>query len=632
MIVYIFFRMFLTLFNLLPRRAAIFIGVLVGRLWYLLDARHRRVAKSNLTAVFSKEKSYIEICQIARSVFVQIAVNAAEMCRIEKFTAPAGKKLVAYDGYEDIKQAIDRGKGVIVLVSHFGNWEMIGLAAHALKKKTTVIAKSMRNKRIDKHIVKQRNHLFLEPVPKHHVAGQIIKVLRGGGIVAIMIDQAAGRTGEMVDFMGRKASTITSPALFAQKTGAAVISVFIERDSSYKYRIMFQGPHPLVDTGNIKQDVLASTENFNKTLESAVRKRPDHWFWIHRRWKPTPNPNVPRKFNRAENILLCMPNWIGDIVMAMPTLKYLRDLYPDSRITLLVRKHLADMVRGHPAVDDVIAYEYNRGPKGQLKNLNTIKLIRRRFFDLAVILPDSFRAALWIYLAGIPLRVGYSYEGRDIFLNQRIKRERWEVDQIQRFLELPRMLGKIEADPIPKLVAPEKERIWAGEFLEKQGINSEAILVGLNPGASYGPAKCWPVERYCELGKKLLEDSRVRIVIFGGPDQSHVSDEVESSLSAGTINLGGKTDLKQLMAMIERCKVMVSNDTGPMHMAAGLGVHTIALFGSTNPEKTSPPANTDVIYHKQECSPCLQRTCDRGLECMHAITIDEVFNKVREYL
>lgn len=168
--------------------------------------------------------------------------------------------------------------------------------------------------------------------------------------------------------------------------------------------------------------------------------------------------------------------------------------------------------------------------------------------------------------------------------------------------------------------------------MKKQGMNSETILIGLNPGASYGPAKCWPVDRYCELGKKLLEDSRVRIVIFGGPDQAHVSDEVESSLGAGTINLGGKTDLKQLMAMIARCRVMVSNDTGPMHMAAGLGVRTIALFGSTNPEKTSPPANTDVIYHKLECSPCLQRTCDIGLPCMCAITVEEVYNTVREYL
>jgi len=632
MIVYILFRIFLALFNLLPRRAAICIGTVVGEIWYLLDGRHRRVAKANLTAVFGDEKEYREICRIARATFRQIAVNIADLCRIEKITSSGDQKLFTFEGLDKLQNALDRGKGVVALLSHFGNWELVALGPCALKSKATVVAKPLRNKWIERHIVNMRRRLYLEPVPKRHVARELIRVLKKGQIAGIMTDQAAGRDGEWIDFMGCKASTITSPALFALKTGAAVISGFIERDSNHLYRVIYDGPHELISTGDTRRDVIANTESFNKILEARVRKKPDHWFWVHRRWKLIPAPNIAPEFRQARNILLCMPNWIGDIVMAIPALNYLRNLFPQSRITVLIRENLADMVSDQPAVDEVIAYRYQRGLKGQAMNLKTIISIRRRFFDLAVVLPDSFRAALWMYLAGIPLRVGHSYEGRGLLLNHRIKKKRWEVSQVDRYLELLKLLGTAEADPVPKLVASKHERQWAEELLKREHINSDTLLIGLNPAASYGPAKCWPIEKYRDLGRKLLEDERVRVVIFGGRDQTDVSDRLEKALGPGAINLGGKTDLKQLKAMIERCTVMVSNDTGPMHIAAGLGVRTVALFGSTDPAKTAPPTNTDVIYHKQECSPCYRRRCDRGLPCMEAISVDQVYEKVREHL
>ncbi len=476
-----------------------------------------------------------------------------------------------------------------------------------------------------------REFLFLELVPKRNVAPEVIRRLSDGGMVVIMIDQAAGRGGRWVDFMGREASTVTSPALFALKTGAAVFSMFIVRDTKYNYRLIFEGPFDLISTGDIKSDVISNTRQFNRMLEQYVRRQPEHWFWIHRRWKPIPISNVARQYRRVQNILVCMPNWIGDIVMALPALEYLRRLFPYSRITLLVREHLADLVRENPHVDEVIGYRYRRDLLGQRENLKTIKAIRRKLFDLALIFPDSLRAALWMRLARVPARIGYAFEGRSMFLTHKIKKPD-DMTQIGLYLNLTHALGEGEVNGIPRMTADEDSKKWAEEFLRRSGANSETVLIGLNPGASYGPAKCWPLENYAALGQRLLEDPRTKIVIFGGGDQAHVSDELEQKIGSRTLNLGGKTNLRQLAAMLERCAVVVSNDTGPMHMAAALGARTIAIFGSTDPWKTSPPSNTDVIYKEVECSPCFHRECSRDLACLRGITVDEVYRKIKEHL
>ena len=329
----------------------------------------------------------------------------------------------------------------------------------------------------------------------------------------------------------------------------------------------------------------------------------------------------------ARNILVIGVNWVGDTILSLPTIRGLRRLFSEAHIGLLTRAHLGDMLKEVADIDEVVPYQPRRGCYRWADELGTVGFLRRRGFDLALILPRSFRSALIVFLARIPIRIGYVDEGRGFLLTHGVPRtdSLLRVHRTKYYLHLLESMGGIPDGDLPVIeVAPELRR-WARGFLRSCGMEDSYPLVGFNPGATYGSAKCWDPERFSELGTRLCRDYGACILIFGTQRERELATVIAQGIDGKAVNLAGSTALSQLAALMESCHVVVTNDTGPMHISAAVKTPVVAIFGSTDPVTTGPCGNGHIIVRKDiSCSPCLKRVCPTDHRCMELISTEDV--------
>jgi heptosyltransferase-2 len=333
------------------------------------------------------------------------------------------------------------------------------------------------------------------------------------------------------------------------------------------------------------------------------------------------------RFTDARKILVIGVNWVGDTVLGLTAMRSLRRLFPGEYIGLLARAHLGDLLRESTDVDEVIPYQPRKGYYRWADELRMVGFLRRKGFNMAVIFPRSFRSALVSYLAQIPIRIGYGGEGRGFLLTHGIPR----TDALLRFhrtnyyFHLIECMGGVpNGDPPLIEVAPERRR-WAHEFLRSCGMENSALLVGFNPGATYGSAKCWDPHRFSELGTRLCRDYGAHILIFGTQMERELATIIARGIDGKVANVAGGTTLAQLAALMESCNVVVTNDTGPMHISAAVKTPVVAIFGSTDPVSTGSSGNGHIIVRKGvSCSPCLRRVCPTDHRRMDLISTDDV--------
>jgi heptosyltransferase-2 len=338
---------------------------------------------------------------------------------------------------------------------------------------------------------------------------------------------------------------------------------------------------------------------------------------------------------QISRILVRGVNWVGDTILTYPTVQTLKTLYPDSHLAILVAEHLVDLWRTFPYVDEIITFQRKKGPGSFWEDLNLSQSIKKRKFDLAVILPRSFRSAFQIYLSGIPVRVGYESGVQSFLLTQGIPRTEdvLRTHRLYYYLKLTEPLGKIESIPSPRVYLREEDRRWAELTLGGLGILDDRLLIGMNPGATYGLAKCWLPERFGELGKKLSQRWKVSFFLFGKEEERPQAHGILKKLEGRGVDFVGKTSLLQLAALLERCHLLITNDTGTMHVAAAVNTPVVALFGSTPPDVTGPWGNQHRMISKEvSCSPCMKRTCPTDHRCMDLITVEEVEEVVEKKL
>jgi len=285
--IYLVLRAFSFVDNLLPEDFALWLGRQLGKGIYYLDVEHRKVAIQNLHTAFGQEKSAIEIRGIAKRTFQNLGMMTIEFFRIPKMDMKVFKRKVKIEGLAEALALLEKKKGALLLISHFGNWELMGLMSKVIGSPIMVIAKPMkRNEWVDQFITKIRNASGLEVISTINASRKVMKALSQNRVVGTLIDQRAKRSeGIWVDFFGRKAPTTPGLAVLAMKTRAPVLPVFLVRDRYQKHRLIIKEPLALIHTGDIKRDVEANTELFNHTLESMIRQYPDQWFWVHRRWE-----------------------------------------------------------------------------------------------------------------------------------------------------------------------------------------------------------------------------------------------------------------------------------------------------------------------------------------------------------
>jgi heptosyltransferase II len=354
-------------------------------------------------------------------------------------------------------------------------------------------------------------------------------------------------------------------------------------------------------------------------------------------------------------ILVRGVNWLGDAVMTTPALLRLHEKFPESHITLLTPEKLRDLWLHHPAVNETISFAAGDNP------ISIGKKLRTGNFDLALVLPNSPRSALEVWMGKIPLRIGYARPWRNLLLTIKVpprsetvkmrKRTPREIRDLIRtpktqtlppssshhvyeYLHLASALGASAELLRPQLFVTTEEIEAVRSELSLEDTKYRRPFFGVNAGAEYGRAKRWPVEKFIETIQAVQQRAVCNWIIFGGPGDVRLAYEIERALDDGSsiFNRAGQTSLRELMAAMKLCRVLLTNDTGPMHVAAALGTPVVVPFGSTSPELTGPGAPGDARHHliksDAPCSPCFLRKCPIDFRCMNGITVERVVEAV----
>lgn len=319
--------------------------------------------------------------------------------------------------------------------------------------------------------------------------------------------------------------------------------------------------------------------------------------------------------------LVIAPNWVGDTVMALPVLERLAA--SGRRVTVLAKAPLAPLLELVPAVSKVIE---RGGSDGE-----TVAALRREGFAQAVLLPNAFRAAWLAWRAGIPRRWGYTGDLRGLLLRPRVKRPPRKRHQVEDYIELLEAMGvQAGGDWTPRLELTEKRRATGAELLERAGLpvgKEHGPLVGFFPGAEFGPAKRWPRERFAETIRELRKRvPRVRPLILAGPKEVWLAVRIYEQTAKHPPVVGPDLDLADLAAVLSHLDLLVTNDSGPMHLAAAAGAPSVALFGPTDPARTRPVGQEHAtLYADRWCSPCFRRRCPLlHHRCMKDLTVEQV--------
>lgn len=335
-----------------------------------------------------------------------------------------------------------------------------------------------------------------------------------------------------------------------------------------------------------------------------------------------------------KNIIVRMPSWLGDLVMATPILHDLRNRYPTARITAMCQTNTAPLLQHNPNIDEIYSYSKPTGWIPRWHHTTVIKALQLGKYDLGVILAHSFSARWWFWRGQVANRLGFRGTFSDwmifsnILLNRTVPFPSNKESQhlVQTYKSLLEPLGIPISDSSPMLYLSPAELESAHQLLNSFGFSPEKnIIVGINPGAAYGSAKCWEPDRFRGVTERLLQDPRVAILYFGDNNGASLVNEICHGIGDKVINLAGKTTIRELMALIKLCSVFLTNDSGPMHITAALKVPLVALFGSTSDVKTGPYGSGIVINKHVQCAPCYKRICPIDFRCMKRIEVEEVY-------
>ncbi len=302
----------------------------------------------------------------------------------------------------------------------------------------------------------------------------------------------------------------------------------------------------------------------------------------------------------------------------------------------MARPAVADLLIGQPFADRILEYDHRGRHRGWLGREALVRELRREKFSAAVLFQNAFEAAWLAWRAGIPERVGYARDARGALLTNAVRvPKQGEIPRHEShyYLEMVRRAGWIESRgeiaPI-RLVIAEAARDAAESALRKAGAREGAWRCAIAPGASYGAAKCWPPERFASLADRLISDCGADVIFFGTPGEKEIAGRIFSAMKCRAISLVGETSMRDLAALFSACSLFIGNDSGAMHVAAAAGLPVIGIFGSTDPEGTSPVTKQfTLIREAPSCSPCFLRRCPVDHRCMTRITVESVFSAAR---
>ena len=340
--------------------------------------------------------------------------------------------------------------------------------------------------------------------------------------------------------------------------------------------------------------------------------------------------------SKPQRILIRSPNWVGDVVMATPAFRAVRNNFPDARITLLVKKYARCIINDSPWFDEVIEYDPAGEHRGATGHLRLIRQLRRRRFDLALILVNSLRGAVEARLAGARRRVGYDRNGRRMLLTDAVPppTENGKIvpqNMVDYYLRLCSEIGCPPEPTREELFVRDEIDRRAEDFLARHGRDPSKMLVGINPGAAFGSSKCWLPERFAQVADEIIDRHNCDLFICSAPAEVEIARAIESHMKRRPINpCDDNPGLEVYKGIIKRMRLLLTNDTGARHIAVAFGVPVVVVFGSTSTRYTDVNLErTTIVTANVDCAPCQEKICPTGThECMRAVTVDMVTEAV----
>ncbi len=339
---------------------------------------------------------------------------------------------------------------------------------------------------------------------------------------------------------------------------------------------------------------------------------------------------------QSQTILVSCPNWVGDVVMATPTFDCIRQNFPAARIVGLIRRYARGVVEDGPWFDELI--EINDKTIGGL--LDLIFQLRRLKPDLAVILPNSFRSVLIARLGGVRKIYGYRRNGRTALMTGgpapwRNNNHITPMPMVEYYMEICRWLNFDRPSQLkPRLFCSDTTLEKGARIIESYGIRPADMVIGMNPGARFGSSKCWPPEHFARLAEMISRQWDCKIMLFIGPGEQDLGQRIVKLSRAKIINTGpDNINLSLLKPLIQRCRLLITNDTGPRHYAVAFDIPVVVIMGPTDPRYTNANLGKTIVLRRElECAPCHHKECAQHHSCMADISPQEVKRAVEQLL
>ncbi len=329
-----------------------------------------------------------------------------------------------------------------------------------------------------------------------------------------------------------------------------------------------------------------------------------------------------------KNIIVRLPNWVGDVAMATPFMRALRRTFPDAKISYLLLPRIKKVIDGTPFADELIFFTR----KGLFKDIHMGLELREKEFDLAFVLPNSFTSAFVMWIAKVPRRVGYALDKRRWLLTDRVEAvkengKKKPVSMVDYYLRLGEAAELVDAGRDLELPVSEESKNRAAEFFEKHGFSGNRPVVGFNIGAAFGSSKLWPPGHFARAADLIVEKLGAGAVIFCGPDEGGIADEVEKQMQGPIVNTSKNVvPLDDLKAYIAACDLLVTTDSGPRHFAVAAGVPVVTVLGPTDARYTESNIDRTIVLQAEvACGPCHKKICPvEGHPCMERTTPEQV--------
>ena len=339
-----------------------------------------------------------------------------------------------------------------------------------------------------------------------------------------------------------------------------------------------------------------------------------------------------------KKILVTRTDRIGDVILSLPAIKAIRKAFPDAYIAVMVQPRIDDILKGNPHIDEVIVYDKNKKHKSMLRNIDFIKGLRSEKFDMVLNLHSTKRTNLLCFLAGIPRRIGYARGKADFLLTDKIEytKKSGEKHEAEYSLDILRYLGINPEFSNPFVCVQQEDEKRAEEILEGLGIANGEKFAILHPGASC-KSKMWPLKNFAKIGDMLMENLKTKVMINLVPGQADLGEKVKGMMKNKPVFFCDPTTLGELAALFKKAGLVISNDSGPVHIAAAVGCPVISIFGRNqkglSPVRWKPLGAKALAIHKDiGCTECLAHDCKKGFLCLESVSAQEVFEKAKDFL